>query len=279
MAAGSQRKNIKELVEVSPMLRHVWILSAAGILAVASSSVAETGSIGTVDELINIAYRQPVDQPRAQLVLADQLYQNETLETEPDASLQVTFLDGTSLRLEGSSKVVLDQYVYNPASADSAAVMNFGAGVFRFVTGSIQHEDVQLETAAATIGIRGTVLGITVGESGSTTVDVLEGAASAKPRGGGEEVVAKKGQRIYVASANDHAVVSTIPGDIPQTQEQEAFNAPEKAPAKPEPEPEPEPEPDPTGNRSGQGDGTNPGHSNNNNGGQGNPNNSGHNKH
>ena len=102
------------------MLRHVWILGAAGILAVASSSVAETGSIGTVDELINIAYRQPVDQPRAQLVLADQLYQNETLETEPDASLQVTFLDGTSLRLEGSSKVVLDQYVYNPASADSA---------------------------------------------------------------------------------------------------------------------------------------------------------------
>jgi hypothetical protein len=277
MAAGSQRKNIKELVEVSPMLRHVWILGAAGILAVASSSVAETGSIGTVDELINIAYRQPVDQPRAQLVLADQLYQNETLETEPDASLQVTFLDGTSLRLEGSSKVVLDQYVYNPASADSAAVMNFGAGVFRFVTGSIQHEDVQLETAAATIGIRGTVLEITVGESGSTTVDVLEGAASAKPRGGGEEVVAKKGQRIYVASANDHAVVTTVPGDIPQTQDQEALNKPEKAPK--EVEPPSEPEPEPTDNRSGQGDGTNPGHSNNDNGGGNNPNNSGHNKH
>ncbi|MGH6933463.1 MAG: FecR family protein [Dongiaceae bacterium] len=257
------------------MFRRMSVLSAFGLLAVASASFAETGSIGTVDELVNIAYRQPVDQPRTQVHLADELYQNETLETEADASMLVTFLDGTSLRLEGGSSVVLDQYVFDPSTANGTAVMNFGAGVFRFVTGGIDPEDVELETAAATIGVRGTILNIMVSNAGATVVDVIDGAAAVQPRSGGEELLVYKGQRAIVASADDHGVVTKIPGGLPQSQDAQALKAPEKeAPA----EPEPEPEPEPTDNHSGQGDGSNPGGTGSNNGGQGNPNNSDHDK-
>lgn len=246
------------------MMRLLGLL-AVGVVAFAGAASADPESIGAVNKLVNIAYRQPVEGPKLQLNLADQVYQNETLETEPDASLQVAFLDGTTVQLEGGSQLVLDQYVFDPATSGGSAALNFGAGVFRFVTGEMNHDGISLETSATTIGIRGTVLEIQVGTSGQTVVDVIEGAIVVHPKGGDKEVTVQKGQRAIVAAAGEEAIVTPIPTELDDTDQE--FVATVASP----PAPDPKPEPEPVGNHSGLSDGTNPGHSGSNNGGTGNP--------
>jgi len=249
-------------------------LLAIALVAGAETTVADSGSIGSINKLENVAYGQPAESPKVQLNLADQVYQNETLETEPDSSLQVSFLDGTTVQLEGASQLVLDQYVYDASTSNGTAALNFGAGVFRFVTGTMNHDGINLETSATTIGIRGTNLRIQVGENGSTIVDVIEGAIVVHPKGSNKETMAVKGQRAIVAGPGEDPVVTTIPKEMDQKDRQiKVAKAPRVDP--PAPEPEPEPEPDPTHNHSGQGDDSNPGNSNSNNGGLDNPGNGG----
>jgi hypothetical protein len=250
------------------MMRLLGLL-AIGVVAFAGPASADPESIGAVNKLVNIAYGQPVESPKAQLNLSDQVYQNETLETEPDASLQVAFLDGTTVQLEGGSQLVLDQYVFDPATSGGSAALNFGAGVFRFVTGEMNHDGISLETSATTIGIRGTVLEIRVGTTGATVVDVIEGAILVHPKHGDKDVTVQKGQRATVAAAGEDAIVTPIPTDIDDTDQQ--IVATVASPPAPDPKPDPQPEPEPVGNHSGLSDGTNPGHSGSNNGGTGNP--------
>ena len=258
------------------MMRLLGLL-AIGVIAFAGAASADPESIGSVNKLVNIAYGQPVESPKLQLNLADQVYQNETLETEPDASLQVAFLDGTTVQLEGGSQLVLDQYVFDPATSGGSAALNFGAGVFRFVTGEMNHDGITLETSATTIGIRGTVLEIRVGTTGSTVVDVIEGAILVHPKHGDKDVTVQKGQRVTVAAAGEDAIVTPIPADLDDTDQTFVAKVPSPPAAKPkpEPQPDPEPEPEPAHNHSGLHDGSNPGHSgsdnNNDNGGTGNP--------
>src|SRR5262249_51469444 len=72
-------------------------------------------------------------------------------------------------------------------------------------------------TSSTTIGIRGTVLYIRVGTTGSTVVDVIEGAIVVHPKHGDKDVMAYKGQRAIVAAAGEDATVTTIPTDIDDT--------------------------------------------------------------
>lgn len=252
-------------------------LFAVGVVAFAGSASADPESIGAVNKLVNIAYGQPVESPKTQLNLSDQVYQNETLETESDASLQVGFLDGTTVQLEGGSQLVLDKYVFDPGTSGGSAALNFGAGVFRFVTGEMNHDGITLETSATTIGIRGTVLVIRVGTTGATVVDVVKGAIVVHPKHGDKDVMVAQGQRVTVASAGEDAIVTPIVKDLDDADQEAKVAAPPAAKPKPEPQKEPQPEPEPAHNHSGLQDGSNPGHkhngkdNNNGNGGTDNP--------
>src|SRR5262249_34019954 len=154
--------------------------------------------------------------------------------------------------------LVLDQYVYDPSTSGGSAALNFGAGVFRFVTGNMNHDGINLETSATTIGIRGTNLKIQVSSTGATIVDVIEGAILVHPKGSNKEAMAYKDQRAIVAAAGEDPIVTTIPRETDQKDRRDVHVATVRAdPPAPEPEPEPEPEPDPVGNHSGLSDGSN----------------------
>src|SRR5215470_6954903 len=191
------------------MMRYFGLFAVV-VIAFGAPASAGPESIGAVNKLQNVAYGQQAESQKLKLSLADQVYQNETLETESDASLQVGFLDGTTVQLEGGSQLVLDQYVFDPATSNGSAVWNFGAGVFRFVSGEMNHENVTLQTSATTIGIRGTALGIQVGTTGTTVVDVINGAIVVHPKHGDRDVMVGQGQRVTVASSGEDAVIAPI---------------------------------------------------------------------
>ena len=210
------------------MMRYFGLFAVV-VIAFGAPASAGPESIGAVNKLQNVAYGQQVESQKLKLSLADQVYQNETLETESDASLQVGFLDGTTVQLEGASQLVLDQYVYDPATSSGTAALNFGAGVFRFVSGQMNHDGVTLETGATTIGIRGTALAIRVGTTGATVVDVIKGAIVVHPKNGDKDVMVAQGQRVTVTSAGVDAVVTPIPADLTGSQTEARTQTPAPA--------------------------------------------------
>ena len=74
------------------------------------------------------------------------------------ASPALSFEDQTKLEIGALSEVVLDRFVYDPNRSDSEVAVSIAKGIARFTTGVLRHESYKINTPAATIGVRGTVL-------------------------------------------------------------------------------------------------------------------------
>ncbi len=87
------------------------------------------------------------------------VHEDDELQTGPGARLELTLLDGTKLTMGENSTLVVDKFVYDMNGDMGMAIVNALKGPFRFVTGRIgkmANKQVQVQTAFATIGIRGT---------------------------------------------------------------------------------------------------------------------------
>ncbi|MGL5734973.1 MAG: FecR family protein, partial [Beijerinckiaceae bacterium] len=104
------------------------------------------------------------------------VFQNQVVATAAASDALLNFRDSTHLEVGPSSRVVLDRYIFNPDGGARQAVVEMATGTFRFVTGISNPRAIKLQTPQATIGIRGTVLEITV-INGETVVNVIQGAA------------------------------------------------------------------------------------------------------
>src|SRR5262249_55901054 len=107
----------------------------------------------------------------------DGVFQNEIIGTNDVSSSQLLFLDETTLTVGPNSNVTLDEFVYDPRPGASKVTMTIGKGVTRFVTGVLQSNSYEIRTPTATIGVRGTILLIFVGDDGVTSVEVQDGSA------------------------------------------------------------------------------------------------------
>ena len=109
------------------------------------------------------------------------VFSEETVTTGPDAHTELQFVDETHLSVGANSQVVLDSFVYDPSQNTGDAVITFGKGVFRWVTGDMNKDAYQLETPSATLAIRGTIFWLKVDERNNVTLYVEEGAVEMIP--------------------------------------------------------------------------------------------------
>lgn len=83
----------------------------------------------------------------------------ERIRTTESGSVQVLFVDKTSMTVGPNSDLTIDEYVFDPKSGEGKLVASLGKGALRFVGGLISHAgNAQIKTSAATIGIRGGVV-------------------------------------------------------------------------------------------------------------------------
>ncbi|HWB51590.1 MAG TPA: FecR domain-containing protein [Stellaceae bacterium] len=111
------------------------------------------------------------------------VFQNETISTGETSASKVLFQDRTELSVGPMSEVVLDRFVFDPDPTRSQVAVSVAKGVARFSTGLLPKADYELRTPTATIGIRGTLLTITVSANKTSTVSVEEGSAFVSAQG------------------------------------------------------------------------------------------------
>jgi hypothetical protein len=87
------------------------------------------------------------------------VHMNDRLRTGPNARLEVTFNDNSSLTLGENANVVIDRYVFNPNKSSAQVVLEAAHGAFRFAGGKIEqmnHKNIVVNTPHAALAVRGT---------------------------------------------------------------------------------------------------------------------------
>lgn len=90
------------------------------------------------------------------------------------ASIQ--FVDETKVDVTSHSKLVIDEFVYDPKSGKGKLSMQAGMGTVRYASGQIaknSKQDVKITTPTAVIGVRGTDFTMSVDELGGSTIILL----------------------------------------------------------------------------------------------------------
>jgi hypothetical protein len=225
------------------------------IAAVAFGAPASAGGIATVTDVVNEGYRTPPGHEEQAAKRADELVQNEALRTDDESSIAVTFVDGSELKVEAESEMVLSDYVFDGAA--SKGLINLNDGLFHFTSNGKPDQGVKLQTPVATIGVRGTEFLVHVDGRDVTIIDILSGAVEAKPNGTGKPVVCVGGQSILIAGPNEDARCGDLgsfsaaagspsrdrnrpePGHGGQNHDRPKPDKPNK-PDKPDPDPDPD---------------------------------------
>ena len=90
--------------------------------------------------------------------------------------LAIEFLDSSIVKLTEHSKLIIDEYIFDPDPSKSKMALNMASGTARFISGAfgkIDKENITINTPTATIGIRGTDFTTTVDELGRSLVILL----------------------------------------------------------------------------------------------------------
>jgi len=86
----------------------------------------------------------------------------------------ITFEDDSTVKLTEHSKLVIDEYIYDPDPSKSKMALKFASGTARFITGKFNNKsNISIRTPTADIAIRGTDFTCTVDELGRSLVILL----------------------------------------------------------------------------------------------------------
>jgi len=92
------------------------------------------------------------------ITIGSSITHKERIKTAAEGSVQILFVDKTSMTIGPNSDLTIDEYVYDPNAGSGKLAATLGKGALRFVGGQISHSgDAEIKTASAVIGIRGGV--------------------------------------------------------------------------------------------------------------------------
>lgn len=89
----------------------------------------------------------------------------------------ITFQDNTQVQVNENSRLVIDDFVYDPKKPQAGKLaLNMASGTVRYASGAIAKNDpskVAINTPTATVAVRGTDFTATVDELGGSTIILL----------------------------------------------------------------------------------------------------------
>lgn len=115
--------------------------------------------IGTVTALTGTVTATNEEGTVRTLNQGDSIHQDDVIITKSDSKVELGFEDGTIFSQGENSEILLDVYVYDPATGSAELLFNLAEGSLRAVSGDIvkmNPEGFNVETPLSTVGIRGT---------------------------------------------------------------------------------------------------------------------------
>jgi ferric-dicitrate binding protein FerR (iron transport regulator) len=204
-----------KLARTRPAGRRTAVAATASLfLCMLLAGAALGDGIGSpVIVVNNVTGRLKTEEPRVLHVGVD-VFADEAVKTAEKSVARIVFQDQTKLEIGALSEVVLDRFVYDPNRSDSEVAVSIAKGIARFTTGVLQHESYKVNTPAATIGVRGTILDMRVDERG-TWVYVENGSVTVTANG--VTIVVNAGQATFAPVGGTPSAptrTASVPFDI-----------------------------------------------------------------
>ncbi|HWT31156.1 MAG TPA: FecR domain-containing protein, partial [Propylenella sp.] len=140
------------------MRRTKFSFLAAFCLASASAlgGTAWGQTVGTTGAVNPSATGSPPGGGERVLEIGSDVVFRERIRTTGSGSLQVLFVDTTTLSIGPNSDLLIDEFVYNPNAGTGSFAATLTRGSLRFVGGKISHTaGATINTPVATVGVRG----------------------------------------------------------------------------------------------------------------------------
>lgn len=147
-----------------------------------TGSASGPPAVGSANKIV-AAVRGVLPTKTRYLVLQDKVFSNEKINTDANSAARLVFLDNSIISIGANSSVTLDKFVFDPSGRNSQVALSLSRGVMRFVSGDLSKDRYSIRTPTATMGIRGTILEISVAANGTTTTAVVEGEATVSSAG------------------------------------------------------------------------------------------------
>ena len=133
------------------------------------------GAVGTVTEQVNTPASIQRDKQTLTGDKGTGVEMNDSIRTQA-GKVGITFQDDTRVQVNENSKLVIDDFVYDPKSKSGKLSAKMALGTVRYASGQIAKnspQNVALNTPTATISVRGTDFTASVDELGQSTVILL----------------------------------------------------------------------------------------------------------
>ena len=157
-----------------------FLMAARGLLAalaLALAPAAAEAQIGTKAGVAaavrgpvqQISYRTPEASVGRTLAGGQEIFLGDRIVTGPGGGLQILLLDGTTFSLGPNTSMVIDEFVFNPATGTGRLTASIARGTLRVISGRLarqEQEAVRVRTPTATVGVRGTMAVFAGGPNG-----------------------------------------------------------------------------------------------------------------
>ena len=162
------------------MTLHQWVQVTLGLLLLQTSLLLLTlpaqAAVGTITSQQHDPATIERQKNKLEAKKGTGIEMNDLLKTG-EGKLGITFVDDTTLQMTENSKVLVDEFVYDPNQKDAGKLaLKVASGTARYASGQIAKNDpskVKIKTPTATVSVRGTDFTATVGELGDSTIILL----------------------------------------------------------------------------------------------------------
>jgi hypothetical protein len=184
-----------------PRLGGALLLS---FLALQPASAAER--VGVAAAVKPEATSQPPGGDTATLRIGKSVVYDERINTSGAGVVQVLLLDGSTFTVGPGSSLVIDKFVYNPATGRGELVATFSKGALRFVGGKLSKNEpgVKVKTPAGALTVRGGIALIAVDGPNRAAAALVFGNYLGLVRGGKRDTL--KPGNMFVISGPGPAI-------------------------------------------------------------------------
>ena len=152
----------------------MWTLFRGISLLILSTSVI--ANIGLVTNFSGSAAIERDEGFEIFEVVKDLGVEMEDVVATAKGKVRIDFIDETRVDVTEHSRLVIDDFVYDPDSQEGSLSLKASLGTIRYASGQIaktSSQNVKITTPSAVIGVRGTDFTMTVDEIGGSTIILL----------------------------------------------------------------------------------------------------------
>ena len=132
-------------------------------------------AVGKITEQVNAVPSIQRDKQTISGAKGTGVEMNDAIKTT-SGKVGITFADDTKVEINENSRLVIDDFVYDPKAKTGKLAMKVALGTVRYASGQIAHnnnQNVNINTPTATVAVRGTDFTATVDEVGASTIILL----------------------------------------------------------------------------------------------------------